>query len=246
MNMGAYLFTSHTAHYYRSIVRERSVGYAKSSRSPGGENAQLRPAIEQCVDPAAVKLHRKEQMVATRPARGPGLGLGLGPSRRCTWRGLSLVKHQAVMRQVEIDVEVAQHVRTEHTVERSEENPRRIDRSDEDPSPWYCRAAHLKLRSSTSFVRKVPPPNPPIGLWNSMRGGCAPIRWAAAGVRIIEAAPVSRRRVTGFPLASKIVRRQGFWDNGLGKIREALAHRFGEVRRRAADAASDGWRWSVV
>lgn len=105
------------------------------------------------------------------------------------------------MRQVEIGVEVAQHVRTEHTVERSEENARRIDRRDENPSPWYCRAAHAE---AAQFDLKVPTPNPPIGLWNSMREGCTPIRWAAAGVRIVEAAPVSRKRVTGFPLASKI------------------------------------------
>jgi hypothetical protein len=35
-------------------------------------------------------------------------------------------------------------------------------------------------------------------------------------------------------------------DNGLGKLREALAHRCGDVRRPAADAAGDGWQWSVV
>ena len=52
--------------------------------------------------------------------------------------------------------------------------------------------------------------------------------------------------VLATPVMIMVVRRQGFWDNGLGKIREALAHRFGEVRRRAADAASGGWRWSVV
>ena len=34
------------------------------------------------------------------------------------------------------------------------------------------------------------------------------------------------------------VRRQGFRDNGLGKLREALAHRHGDVRRPAAGAAS--------
>jgi len=42
------------------------------------------------------------------------------------------------------------------------------------------------------------------------------------------------------------VRRQSFWDNGLGKLREALAHQFGDFRRPAAGAASGGWRWSVV
>jgi hypothetical protein len=203
MNMGAYLFTGHTAHCYRSIVREHSVGYAKSSRSPGGENAHLRPAIEQCVDPAAVELHRKEQMVAARSARGDR-GPGLGPSRRRAWRGLSFVKHQAVMRQVEIDIEIAQNIRTEHTVERSEENARRVDRSDENPSPWYCHAAHAEAAQFDLVCPQGAAAKPAIGLWNSMRGGCAPIRWAAAGVRIVEAAPVSRRRVTGFPLASKI------------------------------------------
>jgi hypothetical protein len=42
------------------------------------------------------------------------------------------------------------------------------------------------------------------------------------------------------------VRRQSFWDNGLGKLREALAHRCGDVRRTAGGAAVDGWQWSVV
>ena len=36
------------------------------------------------------------------------------------------------------------------------------------------------------------------------------------------------------------VRRQGFRDNGLGKLREALDHRIGEVRRPAVGAASGG------
>jgi hypothetical protein len=38
------------------------------------------------------------------------------------------------------------------------------------------------------------------------------------------------------------VRRQGFFGNGLGKLREALAHQFGGFRRPAAGAASGGWR----
>ena len=38
----------------------------------------------------------------------------------------------------------------------------------------------------------------------------------------------------------RAVRRQGFRDNGLGKLREALAHRIGEVRRPAVGAASGG------
>ena len=42
------------------------------------------------------------------------------------------------------------------------------------------------------------------------------------------------------------VRRQGFRDNRLGKLREALAHRCGAVRPPAGGAASDGWQWCVV
>src|SRR6266550_5387972 len=44
----------------------------------------------------------------------------------------------------------------------------------------------------------------------------------------------------GLGLAAELeaVRRQGFRDNGLGKLREALAHRVGEVRQPAAGAAS--------
>ena len=70
MNMGAYLFTSHTEHYSRSIVRERSLGYAKSSCSPGGEIAQLRPAIEQCSDLPAVELYtgKNRWSLRDRPA----------------------------------------------------------------------------------------------------------------------------------------------------------------------------------
>jgi DNA invertase Pin-like site-specific DNA recombinase len=44
----------------------------------------------------------------------------------------------------------------------------------------------------------------------------------------------------------RTVRRQRFWDNGLGKLGEALAHQFADFRRPAAGAASGGWRWSVV
>src|SRR6516162_1485612 len=60
-----------------------------------------------------------------------------------------------------------------------------------------------KLRSSTSLVCRVPP-IPRICLWNSIRGGCAPIRWAAAGVKIVPSAPVSITRVTGTPLADRV------------------------------------------
>ena len=42
------------------------------------------------------------------------------------------------------------------------------------------------------------------------------------------------------------VRRQSYWDKGLSKLREALAHRFGDVRRPAGGAASGDWQWSVV
>ena len=41
-------------------------------------------------------------------------------------------------------------------------------------------------------------------------------------------------------IGDRSVRRQGFRDNGLGKLREALAHRIGDVRRPAAGAASGG------
>src|ERR1051326_2651296 len=37
-----------------------------------------------------------------------------------------------------------------------------------------------------------------------------------------------------------VVRRQGFRDNGLDKLREVLAHRVGDVMRPAAGAASGG------
>ena len=42
------------------------------------------------------------------------------------------------------------------------------------------------------------------------------------------------------------VRRQSFWDSELVHLREALARLVGDVRRLADDAASVGWRWSVV
>ena len=53
----------------------------------------------------------------------------------------------------------------------------------------------------------------------------------------------------GFVVSRKItgtVRRQSYWDKGLSKLREALAHRFGDVRRPAGGAASGDWQWSVV
>jgi hypothetical protein len=48
------------------------------------------------------------------------------------------------------------------------------------------------------------------------------------------------------PKLRRGVRRQSFWDNGLSKIREALAHRIGDFRRPTAGAAVGGLRWSVV
>ena len=55
--------------------------------------------------------------------------------------------------------------------------------------------------------------------------------------------PAANRRVLHAnerSLVTMSVRRQGFRDNGLGKLREALAHRIGEVRRPAVGAASGG------
>src|SRR5215469_11604187 len=37
-----------------------------------------------------------------------------------------------------------------------------------------------------------------------MRGRCAPMRWATAGVKTVVSAPVSSRRVTAAPLANKV------------------------------------------
>ena len=61
MNMGAYLFTSHTEHYSRSIVRERSLGYPSPPASP---------PIEQCSDLAAVELYtgKNRWSLRDRPA----------------------------------------------------------------------------------------------------------------------------------------------------------------------------------
>jgi adenylate cyclase len=60
----------------------------------------------------------------------------------------------------------------------------------------------------------------------------------------LQAAETARSRREAELLSS--VRRQRFWDNGPGKIREALAHRLGDIRQPAAGAAGDGWQWSVV
>src|SRR5271170_2064869 len=143
MNVGDHVFASYTAHCYRSIVRQSGFRYAKSSRCRSRENAQLRPAIEECVEPAAVELHWKEQMVVARSTRGDR-SIGPEPSRCRTRTGLPFVKGHAVTRQVEINVEAAQNVRTEDPVEWPEKSVRRIDRGDEKPSPWYCHAANAE------------------------------------------------------------------------------------------------------
>ena len=57
-------------------------------------------------------------------------------------------------------------------------------------------------------------------------------------VRLVRAAIDGERYVLSPRVKRLIVRRQGFRDNGLGKLREALAHRVGEVRQPAAGAAS--------
>ena len=58
--------------------------------------------------------------------------------------------------------------------------------------------------------------------------------------------PLRRVGAKGEGRFAPIVRRQSFWDNGLSKIREALAHRIGDFRRLTAGAAVGGLRWSVV
>src|SRR5690349_17395517 len=63
-------------------------------------------------------------------------------------------------------------------------------------------------------------------------------------------AEISRRRsrdeqamaqYLGIGRRAHAVRRQGFRDNGLDKLREVLAHRVGDVMRPAAGAASGGY-----
>ena len=49
-------------------------------------------------------------------------------------------------------------------------------------------------------------------------------------------------RVLDGLLVSVGVPRQGFLDNGLDKLREALAHRCGDIRPPAGGAASDGYQ----
>jgi hypothetical protein len=48
-----------------------------------------------------------------------------------------------------------------------------------------------------------------------------------------------RRVITGHDATG--VRRQGLWDNGLIRIREALAHRIGDFRQPTAGAAGGGF-----
>ena len=46
------------------------------------------------------------------------------------------------MRQIEIDIEAAQSVRSDHAVERADENARHIHRCHANPSPWYRHTAY--------------------------------------------------------------------------------------------------------
>ena len=68
---------------------------------------------------------------------------------------------------------------------------------------------------------------------SSLPGGGAQVRGPSARLGAYDVAGKFPHRVIYPP-----VRRQGFRDNGLGKLREALAHRVGEVRQPAAGAAS--------
>src|SRR4029079_991684 len=65
-------------------------------------------------------------------------------------------------------------------------------------------------------------------------------------VHILEMNGASYRLKQSKQRQRQTVRRQSFWDNGLSKIREALAHRIGDFRRLTAGAAVGGLRWSVV
>src|SRR6516165_3209636 len=72
--------------------------------------------------------------------------------------------------------------------------------------------------------------------------GCVFKRTAAgiedlvAGLKTLSPALVAIEATGGFETVVA-VRRQSVWDNGLGKLREALAHRCGAVRRPAGGAA---------
>ena len=59
-----------------------------------------------------------------------------------------------------------------------------------------------------------------------------------AGAGWVRVRTNGKERTVFIPQELRPVRRQGFRDNRLGKLREALAHRHGEVRRPAAGAAS--------
>src|SRR5439155_23829501 len=106
-----------------------------------GAHRRLCTGVDECVDPAAVELCRKEQAVAPRSAGGDR-DIRLGPGRRRAGAGLLAVESYPVVRQVEIDIEAAQTVGSKHAVEWSGKQARHADRGDANPSPRYRHAAN--------------------------------------------------------------------------------------------------------
>ena len=125
---------------HRPVARQRRVGQAAGARRLGGDGAELRAGVDDGRDPPPVEQRREEQ-VAGGGARGGDRHVGAGPVGRRVRAALPLVQPEPAARQVDVDVEVAQHVGAQQAVERRGRGLRDGDVGDQQPAPGQRRAA---------------------------------------------------------------------------------------------------------
>ena len=99
---------------HRRIVRQCRVRDPHRAGSCGGKRGPLCSGIDRRGDLAAIELDRKEQMVIGGRPADLDFGVESGPVRRTN--SFLIERHPAV-RQVEIDVELAEHVGSEDAVD---------------------------------------------------------------------------------------------------------------------------------
>src|ERR1700730_16673748 len=127
MSVRAQLLAVGTAHHHCRVARQYPFAHTQRQRSSRREHGELRAGIEQGTDPAAIELHRKIQAVARRSTRRDP-SIWLSPGRRGNRAALLLIEGHTAPRQVEIDIEAAQGVGSEHSIQRPGQGVHDLDR----------------------------------------------------------------------------------------------------------------------
>src|SRR5215469_2590593 len=101
----------------RGVMRQLGFAHSGCRCASRREHTQLRAGVEEGINPAAVELHRKEQVIAERAARGDR-SIGTCPGWRRLLARLLAVKRHLVTREIKVDVEATQNISAENSVER--------------------------------------------------------------------------------------------------------------------------------